>query len=97
MLWNWYTVDSCFLASTWHNKTKGAFAGSVIGVFILVILIEGLRRLAREYDRYLVRNAMASAGYGSDGLALGRNASGSDSNTKVLSNEEGQVRAAPFE
>jgi copper transporter 1 len=66
MLWNWDTVDSCFLASSWHNKTKGAFAGSVIGVFLLVILIEGLRRLAREYDRKLVNAAMARHG-GTDG------------------------------
>jgi hypothetical protein len=66
MLWNWYTVDTCFLAESWHNKTKGAFAGSVIGVFILVILIEGLRRLAREYDRKLVNAAMAAHSNGNE-------------------------------
>jgi copper transporter 1 len=57
MLWNWYTIDSCFLAETWHNKTKGAFAGSVIGVFLLVIAIEAFRRGIREYDRRLTRQA----------------------------------------
>lgn len=57
MLWNWYTVDTCFLSSSWQNTTKGMFAGSVIGVFFLVIAIEGVRRLAREYDRKLLASA----------------------------------------
>lgn len=89
MLWNWYTVDTCFLAETWHNKTKGAFAGSVIGVFLLVIAIEGLRRLAREYDRKLVKAAMAAAG--GDGVSTPVNEDG-----KNLSVAEGQYRP-PFE
>jgi copper transporter 1 len=59
MLWNWYTIDSCFLARSWHVTSKGMFAGSVIGVFLLVIAIESVRRLGREYDRYLVREATA--------------------------------------
>ena len=37
--------------------TVAAFAFSVICVFILVVLIEGVRRLGREYDRILVRQA----------------------------------------
>lgn len=62
MLWNWYTVDSCFLSSSWHVKSKGAFAGSCIGVIFLVIALEGLRRFQREFDRYLHRaNARAPA------------------------------------
>src|SRR5438128_1500329 len=28
MLWNWYTIDSCFLASSWKITSTGAFAGS---------------------------------------------------------------------
>lgn len=54
MLWNWYTIDACFLSSTWHIRSKGMFAGSVIGVFFLVMAIEGVRRLGREYDRRLM-------------------------------------------
>jgi hypothetical protein len=23
MLWNWYTVDSCFLSTQWHIRSKG--------------------------------------------------------------------------
>ncbi|KAF2703136.1 Ctr-domain-containing protein [Pleomassaria siparia CBS 279.74] len=54
MLWNWYTVDSCFLASSWHNTSKGMFAGSCIGVIFLVISLEMLRRAGKEYDRYIL-------------------------------------------
>ncbi|KAI1209607.1 Ctr copper transporter family-domain-containing protein [Annulohypoxylon truncatum] len=55
MLWNWNTVDACFLSSSWHIKSKGMFAGSCIGVILLAITLEGLRRSVKEYDRFLVR------------------------------------------
>ncbi len=61
MLWNWYTVDTCFISASWHVKSKGAFAGSLIGVIILVIALEGLRRFQREFDRYLHRINGASS------------------------------------
>ena len=35
------------------------FGGTVIGIFLLVIAIEGVRRAGREYDRHLVRQAIA--------------------------------------
>ncbi|KAI9797845.1 MAG: Copper Transporter integral membrane protein that functions in high affinity copper transport, partial [Candelina submexicana] len=53
MLWNWYTIDSCFLARSWHIRSAGAFAGSCIGVILLVIALEFLRRTQREFDGYL--------------------------------------------
>lgn len=40
----------------------GAFAGSVIGVFLITALVEGVRRAAREYDRRIVAQAHAAAG-----------------------------------
>ena len=55
MLWNWYTVDACFISSTWHVRSRGAFAGSCIGVVLLVMSLEFLRRAQREFDRYLAR------------------------------------------
>ena len=55
MLWNWYTIDACFLSRTWHIRSKGAFGGSCIGVILLVISLEFLRRTQREFDRYLTR------------------------------------------
>ena len=54
MLWNWYTVDACFLSATWHVTSKGMFAGSCIGVIGLVLLLEFLRRLQREFDRLIL-------------------------------------------
>ena len=53
MLWNWYTVDACFIARTWHITTPGMFGGSCIGVILLVVVLEMLRRLQREYDRHI--------------------------------------------
>ncbi|KAI4100888.1 MAG: hypothetical protein L6R37_005203 [Teloschistes peruensis] len=61
MLWNWYTVDSCFISSTWHITSKGKFAGSCIGVICLVVVLEALRRMQREYDRFLIKQAQAHA------------------------------------
>ncbi|EPE08387.1 ctr copper transporter [Ophiostoma piceae UAMH 11346] len=55
MLWNWNTVNACFISSTWQITSRGMFAGSCIGVVLLVIVLEMLRRAVKEYDRYLVR------------------------------------------
>lgn len=57
MLWNWYTVDSCFIARSWHVTSRGMFAGSCVGVVLLTMSLELLRRAVKEYDRYLVRRA----------------------------------------
>ena len=54
MLWNWNTIDSCFLAESWRTQTSGAFAGSCIGVILLVILLELLRRAGKEIDAWVV-------------------------------------------
>ncbi|KAL3488993.1 Ctr copper transporter family-domain-containing protein [Aspergillus germanicus] len=63
MLWNWNTIDSCFLSSQWHIRSRGMFAGSCIGVILLVIALEFLRRVAREYDSFLVRDAQQKSQY----------------------------------
>jgi copper transporter 1 len=55
MLWNWYTVDACFVSHSWHITSKGMFAGSCIGVILLVILLEFLRRAGKDYDQYILR------------------------------------------
>ena len=60
MLWNWYTIDSCFLSATWHVTSSGMFAGSCIGVILLTMSLEFLRRCVKEYDRYLVRSHRAA-------------------------------------
>ena len=59
MFWNWYTVDACFLSTKWHITSRGTFVASCIGVIGLVLLLEFLRRLQREYDRLIQQRAMA--------------------------------------
>ncbi len=59
MLWNWYTVNSCFIARSWHVRSEGAFAGSCIGVILLVVALEFLRRAQRSFDRYLRRSELS--------------------------------------
>lgn len=44
-----------FLAQSWHITSRGMFAGSCIGVILMVMLLEFLRRTAKEYDRLLLR------------------------------------------
>ncbi|KAI9037941.1 high-affinity Cu transporter CTR3 [Aspergillus affinis] len=57
MLWNWNTIDACFLSSSWQITSKGMFAGSCIGVIVLVMSLEFLRRVGREYDAFIIRRA----------------------------------------
>lgn len=59
MLWNWNTIDACFLARSWHITSKGMFAGSCIGVVLLVMSLEMLRRAVKEWDRFLIRQHQA--------------------------------------
>ncbi|CAK1363976.1 unnamed protein product [Cercospora beticola] len=60
MLWNWYTIDACFLSESWRITSKGMFAGSCIGVILLVMVLEALRRAAKEYDAFIVRKRMTA-------------------------------------
>lgn len=55
MLWNWNTVDACFLAESWQVKNDGMMAASCIGVMLLVVTLEFLRRIGKEYDTYIAR------------------------------------------
>ncbi|KAL5359344.1 Ctr copper transporter family-domain-containing protein [Aspergillus floccosus] len=63
MLWNWNTIDACFLSESWHITSRGMFAGSCVGVICLVICLEFLRRVGREYDTFIVRRARLRAQY----------------------------------
>ncbi|KAI0378550.1 copper transport protein ctr4 [Hypomontagnella monticulosa] len=55
MTWNWNTIGTCFLAESWRIENEGTFAASCIGVFLLVICLEFLRRLGKEYDSFILR------------------------------------------
>ncbi|KAK4140047.1 putative high affinity copper protein [Dichotomopilus funicola] len=72
MLWNWYTLDACFLARSFHITSHAAFAGTCVGVVLLVIALEALRRLGREYDERIQR------GFGERARALAELADGDD-------------------
>ncbi|OQV06945.1 hypothetical protein CLAIMM_11444 isoform 3 [Cladophialophora immunda] len=56
MTWNWYTVGACFISKDWQITSGGMFAGSCIGVICLVISLEFLRRLGRDYDAWIARH-----------------------------------------
>lgn len=55
MLINYNTVDSCFISENWKISSTGKFAGSMIGIVLLAIFLEVLRRSVKEFDKYLVR------------------------------------------
>ena len=44
-----------FLSPTWYISSHGMFAGSCIGVICLVMALEFLRRVQREYNRSINR------------------------------------------
>ena len=72
MLWNWTTIDACFISSDWHIRSHGAFAASCVGVVLMVVALEALRRAAREYDEWIARDVGArmsssSSSSGGDG------------------------------
>ena len=60
MLFNWYTIDACFMSSSWHITTAGQFAGSCIGVVLLSITLQLLRLASNKYDGYLRRKFLES-------------------------------------
>ena len=55
MLWNWYTIDACFLSSSWQITSNGMFAATCIGIAALVIVLEFCRRIGKEYDALIIR------------------------------------------
>lgn len=61
MLWNWYTIDACFLAEGWHIRNRGMFAATCIGVALMTVCLEALRRACREYDVLIAKQWQAHA------------------------------------
>ncbi|PFH62805.1 hypothetical protein XA68_11817 [Ophiocordyceps unilateralis] len=59
MVFHSTTIDSCFLSDKWHITSTAMFAGSCIGVFLLAVTLELIRRLVKEYDRHLLRQHLA--------------------------------------
>jgi copper transporter 1 len=61
MLWNWHTIDACFISESWHIQNNAMFAATCIGVILLVVLVEFLRRLGKEYDSLITRGCQRQA------------------------------------
>ncbi|CAG7920956.1 unnamed protein product [Penicillium olsonii] len=64
MLFNFNTIDACFLSSGWQIKNNGMFAATCIGTVLLVVLVEFCRRMGREYDNFLTRQFQRQAAHG---------------------------------
>ncbi|KAI1655337.1 Ctr-domain-containing protein [Daldinia decipiens] len=95
MLWNWETIDACFLSETWQVKSRGGFAGLCIGAVLLVILLEFLRRASRIYDQHLIRQHIRAT----SALAATTVNNSSDTTNGALIAKEGTtalVRVTPF-
>ncbi|KAK4126981.1 Ctr-domain-containing protein [Parathielavia appendiculata] len=69
MLWNWYTIDACFLSPSWHITSHGAFAATCIGVILMVVFLEALRRAGKEYDEHIQRDFAARVALLANGAA----------------------------
>jgi hypothetical protein len=61
MLWNWHTIGACFITPQWQIATSGAMVGTCFGVIFLVMALEGLRRSAKQFDRYIVQKHREAA------------------------------------
>ncbi|GAA5830298.1 hypothetical protein JCM3766R1_002859 [Sporobolomyces carnicolor] len=51
MIWNWNTIDACFISKQWRIRSTGDYVGSLIGIFFIVVALEMVRRFGRDYDR----------------------------------------------
>jgi copper transporter 1 len=76
MLWNWETIDACFLTRSWRIHSVGGFAGTCILVVALVLVLEALRRVSHEYDENLARPPRRHAAVVSSGAAAGSGKAG---------------------
>jgi copper transporter 1 len=70
-----------FIARSWRIKSQGAFAGSCIGVILLVVILEFLRRAGKEYDRFIVAQHLKTLTAGSTTIAS--SASSADGNKNL--------------
>ncbi|KAK0655618.1 Ctr copper transporter family-domain-containing protein [Cercophora newfieldiana] len=93
MLWNWYTIDACFLSSSWLITTKGAFAATCIGVILMVAALEALRRLGKEYDEHILREFQARLTALSAGAAASEQGAGPQSVTFKASPVQQLIRS----
>ncbi|KAL7620882.1 Copper Transporter integral membrane protein that functions in high affinity copper transport [Parahypoxylon ruwenzoriense] len=93
MLWNWETIDACFLSKSWQIKSRGGFAGLCIGVILLVVLLELLRRVSKMYDKYLIHQHQKRIAH----VVSAANSSSETANGSLITkNHRYSVSAVPF-
>lgn len=96
MFWNWYTVDACFLSSSWRISSHASFLGACIAVMALVVLLEFLRRLQRMYDSYIFLRARQQHGRGIAGVtAVDNNHDSSRGDIGTIKGYAANVESAP--
>lgn len=93
MLWNWDTIDACFISSSWQIKSRGMFAGSCIGVILLVMALEALRRLSKEYDRYILRRFKRQVALDASYATASNNNTLTDSSQDTTTSKTAQQKA----
>ena len=62
MYWNWYTKGACFLTKSWKIGSAAHFGLTCLFIIFLVVAIEFVRRMQREYDRYITRDREEAMG-----------------------------------
>ncbi|KAF4897446.1 Copper transport protein ctr4 [Colletotrichum viniferum] len=96
MLWNYNTIGSCYISSSWKITSNGMFAGSCIGVLLLTMSLEMLRRAVKEYDRYLIRTHKARWANGSTGAPSSESASDQSKGPSTSVTAAGNANIPPF-
>lgn len=86
-----------FISRSWRITSKGMFAGSCIGVILLVMSLEFLRRLGKEYDRYILRqHQRLQASIVSSGSENGSQPLADGKGTVACSSSQASRTPAPF-
>jgi copper transporter 1 len=97
MIWNWNVVDTCFISESWHVKNGAMFAASCVGSGLLVVLLEFLRRVAHEYDAFLLRQFQRQLRVQEAALAAALPSNCCDGPTSTLGTQHATFRASALQ
>lgn len=81
-----------FLTESWHIGSNGAFAATCIGTILLVMAMEALRRLGKEYDDWILRGFQARAA----STTAANTSSKSATKTTVIASDSTGLRTVVF-
>lgn len=80
-----------FLASSWHITSHSMFAGSCIGAICLVIVLVFLRRVQREFDKFIAPNSAPSVGAGNGHVGKKADSSSEEHSLESSLTEDGRM------